>query len=144
MPVTYQIDSTRHVIHTVCSRPLTFAQVIDHFRELSEDPACSGRLDVLLDVTAVDLVPNSSQIGAVGTALSAVRKKVEFGACAIIAAQRRHVWHDADLRGPGGRLFRSNPRISEERRCRSVARLAASRGRDGRVRLPAGYSAAQN
>ena len=86
MPVTYQIDTTRHVIHTVCSRPLTFAQVIDHFRELSEDPACSGRLDVLLDVTAVDLVPNSSQIGAVGTALSAVRKKVEFGACAIIAA----------------------------------------------------------
>jgi hypothetical protein len=86
MPVTYQIDSTRHVIHTVCSQPLTFAQVIDHFRELSEDPACSGRLDVLLNVTAVGLLPNSSQIGAVGTALSAVRKKVEFGACAIIAA----------------------------------------------------------
>ena len=85
MPVTYQIDSTRHVIHTVCSQPLTFAQVIDHFRELSEDPACSGRLDVLLNVTAVGLLPNSSQIGAVGTALSAVRKKVELGACAIIA-----------------------------------------------------------
>ena len=32
------------------------------------------------------LLPNSSQIGAVGTALSAVRKKVKFGACAIIAA----------------------------------------------------------
>ena len=86
MPVTYQIDSKKHIIHTVCSRPLTFAQVIDHFRELSEDPACSGHLDVLLDVTDVDLLPNSSQIGAVGTALSAVRKKVEFGACAIIAA----------------------------------------------------------
>lgn len=85
MPVTYRIDTERRIIHTACTRPLTFAQVIDHFRELSADPACSGRLDVLLDVTAIDLLPNSSQLGAVGTALSGACKKVEFGACAVIA-----------------------------------------------------------
>ena len=96
MPVTYQIDSTRHVIQTVCSRPLTFEQVIDHFRELSEDPACSGRLDVLLDVTDVDLLPNSSQIGAVGTALSRAQKG-GIRSLRDHRAQRRHVWHDADL-----------------------------------------------
>ena len=59
--------------------------MIDHFRELNEDPACSGRLDVLLDVTDIDSLPDSSQLGAVGTAVIAIRKKVQFGSCAIVA-----------------------------------------------------------
>jgi hypothetical protein len=85
VPVTYSIDPTRQLIRTTCVRPLTFAQVIDHFRELNEDPACSGRLDVLLDVTDIDSLPDSSQLGAVGTAVIAIRKKVQFGSCAIVA-----------------------------------------------------------
>jgi hypothetical protein len=85
MPVTYRIDTERRIIHTACARPLTFAQVMDHFRELSEDPACAGRLDVLLDVTDVDMLPDSSQLGAVGAALGTIRKKVRFGVCGIIA-----------------------------------------------------------
>jgi len=64
MPVTYSIDATRRLIRTVCARPLTFAQVMDHFRELKEDPACSGRLDVLLDVSDADLMPESHQLVA--------------------------------------------------------------------------------
>jgi hypothetical protein len=85
VPVIYSIDPTRQLIRTACVRPLTFAQVIDHFRQLNEDPACSGRLDVLLDVTDVDSLPDSSQLGAVGTAVIAIRKKVRFGSCAIVA-----------------------------------------------------------
>lgn len=85
MPVIYSIDPTRQLIRTTCVRPLAFAQVIGHFRELNEDPACSGRLDVLLDVTDVDSLPDSSQLGAVGTAAIAIRKKVRFGSCAIVA-----------------------------------------------------------
>jgi hypothetical protein len=85
VPVTYSIDSTRQLIRTVCVRPLTFAQVIDHFRELNEDPACSGRLDVLLDVTDVDSLPDSGQLGAVGASVIAIRKKVRLGSCAIVA-----------------------------------------------------------
>ncbi len=86
MPVTYSIDTTRRLIRTACTRPLTFVQVIDHFRQLHDDPACAGRLDVLLDVTDADMLPSSSQLEAVGAAASAIRKKVQFGACAIVAA----------------------------------------------------------
>lgn len=87
MPVTYSIDTTRRLICTVCARPLTFSQVLDHFRELKEDPACSGRLDVLLNVSDVDLVPESYQIGAVAAAVLSIRDKVQFGACAVVASR---------------------------------------------------------
>jgi hypothetical protein len=85
VPVTYQIDATRKLIHTICSAPLTFAQVIEHFRTLKEDPACTGRLDVLLDVSTADTIPLSSQLGPISAELGAVRSKVQFGSCAIIA-----------------------------------------------------------
>jgi len=87
MPVTYSIDSTRQLIRTTCTRPLTFLQVLNHFRELKEDPACSGRLDVLLDVSDADLVPESHQIGAVGAAVNSIRDKVQFGFCAVVAGR---------------------------------------------------------
>ena len=85
MPVTYSIDATRHLIRTACTRPLTFGEVLEHFQELRDDPACSGRLDVLLDVSGADRLPESNQIAAVSVALSAIRKKVQFGACGIVA-----------------------------------------------------------
>jgi hypothetical protein len=87
MPVTYSIDATRRLIHTVCARPLTFAQVMDHFRELKEDPACSGRLDVLLDVSDADLVPEGHQLVAVSGAIRSIRDKVQFGLCAVVAGR---------------------------------------------------------
>lgn len=87
MPVTYQIDEARKLIHTVCSRPLTFTEVIEHFRTLRQDPACTGRLDVLLDVSDADTLPESRQFGPVAAELSAVRAKAEFGLCAIIATR---------------------------------------------------------
>jgi hypothetical protein len=40
MPVTYQIDVANRLIHTICSAPLTIAQVVDHFRILENDPSC--------------------------------------------------------------------------------------------------------
>jgi hypothetical protein len=87
VPVTYQIDAARRLIHTICSRPLTFNEVIEHFRTLNEDPACTGHLDVLLDVSEADTLPVSSQLGPVVAELGAVRAKVEFGICAIIATR---------------------------------------------------------
>jgi len=85
MPVTYVIDATNHLIRTVCAPPLTFAEVLDHFRQLNEDPACTGHFDVLLDLTSADTVPDTSQLGAVGAAVNALRKKVKFRACGIVA-----------------------------------------------------------
>lgn len=85
MPVTYVIDAARHLIRTVCARPLTFAEVLEHFRQLNDDPACTGQLDVLLDVTGADSIPETSQLGAVGAAVSSLRTKVTLGACGIVA-----------------------------------------------------------
>jgi hypothetical protein len=87
MPVTYRIDAATRTIRTTCSRPLAFAEVMDHFRGLKEDPACSGPLNVLLDVSDADLVPQASQLGAVSAAVSLVRSKVQFRACAIVATR---------------------------------------------------------
>jgi len=87
MPVIYKIDAARKLIHTTCSRPLTFTEVIEHFRTLKEDPACTGHLDVLLDVSEADALPVSSQLGPVSAELDAVRAKVQFGRCAIIATR---------------------------------------------------------
>jgi hypothetical protein len=87
VPVTYQIDAARRLIHTTCSRPLTFTEVIDHFRTLNQDPACIGHLDVLLDVSDADTMPATNQLGAISGELYGVRAKVEFGLCAIIATQ---------------------------------------------------------
>jgi hypothetical protein len=41
---------------------LTFAEVVDHFRELERDPQCSERLDVLLDLSEVSSLPEATQI----------------------------------------------------------------------------------
>jgi hypothetical protein len=87
MPVTYIIDGKAKLICTACSSPLTFADVLGHFKTLRDDPACVGRLDVLLDVSEADAVPASNQLGAVATELAAVRAKVRFGRCAVAATR---------------------------------------------------------
>jgi len=85
MPVTYSIDEAGKLIRTVCSSPITLADVIDHFRELRDDQACPQYLDVLLNVTAVDGAPDSRELSAVSQELWTVNKKIKFGVCAIVA-----------------------------------------------------------
>lgn len=85
MPVTYSIDPVEKVIRTRCSSPLTFEQVIGHFRELQKDPVCAGYLDVFLDVSEADALPESGQLEAITAELAVVRAKAQFGICAIVA-----------------------------------------------------------
>ncbi len=87
MPVTYVIDSSKKVIRTTCSPPLLFEEVIHHFHELNEDPACTGRMDVLLHVSDIDLIPKGNQLAVVSSEIRVLRKKVQFGACGIVAAR---------------------------------------------------------
>jgi hypothetical protein len=87
MPVTYTIDVARRVIRTTCARPLIFAEVIEHFRTLRVDPACSGCLDVLLNVSEADALPGSGQFGAVTDSIKAIREKVQFRFCAVVATR---------------------------------------------------------
>jgi len=87
MPVTYSIDTPGKIIRTTCSRPLKFEEVIEHFQTLQKDPACTGYLDVVLDVSDAEATPESSQLGSVKAELAAVREQVQFGICAIVAGR---------------------------------------------------------
>ena len=85
MPVTFQIDGNAGIVRTRCTGLVTFAEVIDHFRELAEDPACPERLDVLLDVTGIASLPDPSQLRSVSVEIDRLRHRVRFGNCAIVA-----------------------------------------------------------
>ncbi len=85
MPVTYSIDVTGKLIRTTCSGAVTFAEVLDHFQSLGADPACSGRLDVLLDLSETKSLPETPQLQSLGPTLGMIRGKAQFGDCAIVA-----------------------------------------------------------
>lgn len=87
MPVAYTIDTQERVIRTRCIGTVTFAEVVDHFRELERDPECAERLDVLLDLSEANSLPDASQIRAVSYELKKIQKNVRFDACAIVAVR---------------------------------------------------------
>jgi hypothetical protein len=85
--VTYTIDAARRVIRTTCSSPLMLTEVIEHFRALRLDPACAGRLDVFLNVGEADALPESGQFGTITEEIRAIRGKVQFRICAVVATR---------------------------------------------------------
>jgi hypothetical protein len=62
-------------------------EVIDHFRTLERDPNCPDVLDVFLDVSEMDSLPETREISAVVTEIKRIRSEVRFGACAILASR---------------------------------------------------------
>ena len=85
MPVAYEIDTAKALIHTRCIGDVTLTEVIDHFRQLARDPNCPARLDVLLDLTEDTTIPKSEELRVVTAEIASVRGRVQFGACAIVA-----------------------------------------------------------
>jgi hypothetical protein len=84
MPVTYRIDQERRRISTTCVGDVSFQEVMDHFAALETDPHCPERLDVLLDLTTTTSLPDAEQVRAVGARIGETRRRVRFGACAIV------------------------------------------------------------
>lgn len=85
MPITYQIDGASGVIRTRCIGEVTLEEVLGHFRDLTRDPDCPKRLDVLLDLSEETSLPKSDEIRIVAYEISRVRERVEFGTCAVVA-----------------------------------------------------------
>ena len=85
MPVTYKIDADKRIIRTKCVGVVTLQEVMDHFRALEQDSECQNLLDVLLDLSEVDSLPETPQIAAVVSEMKRVRGRVRFGTCAIVA-----------------------------------------------------------
>ena len=87
MPVTYQIDKNRQLIHTKCSGPVTIEEVVAHFHTLEHDPECPPRPNVLLDLTEQTSIPLKGNLQDVAGEITRIRGTVTFGACAIVARQ---------------------------------------------------------
>ena len=85
MPVTYQIDSSRKLIHTRCIGDVTPEEIAKHFRELEQDPGRPERLNVLLDLTEETSLPETQDLREVKYQLNKLLRSVQFGACAIVA-----------------------------------------------------------
>jgi len=87
MPVTYRVDTVGRMITTTCSGEVRLDDVLAHFRQLEQDPACAGQLDVLLNVSDARIAPQAQQLSAVSGAVSMIRHKVQFRFCAVVAAR---------------------------------------------------------
>jgi hypothetical protein len=85
MPVTYSIDLNKKLIRTKCIGAVTLSEVIDHFGQLSHDPACPEYLDVLLDLSQETSLPDTHQLQSVAHEIMRVRERVRFGLCAVVA-----------------------------------------------------------
>jgi hypothetical protein len=85
MPVTYEIDKAKRIIHTKCSGAVTLEEVIDHFRVLEKDPDCPHHSNVLLDLTEQTSTPGSENLRDIAREISRIRGSVQFGTCAIVA-----------------------------------------------------------
>jgi len=85
MPVTYAIDQREKLIRTRCIGNVVVGEVINHFRTLERDPECPDHLDVFLDLSETTSLPFTAEITAVAQEINSVRRKVRFGACAVVA-----------------------------------------------------------
>jgi hypothetical protein len=87
MPVTYQIDTANGIVRTRCVGAVTLEEVLGHFRDLTRDPDCPRRLDVLLDLSQETSLPESQDMRIVAYEISRVRERVAFGTCAVVACR---------------------------------------------------------
>lgn len=88
MPVTYKIEADKKAIRTKCIGSVTLDEVVNRFRTLQQDPDCPDSLNVFLDLSEVDSLPETGQISIVIDEVKKLRGgRVSFGACAILATR---------------------------------------------------------
>lgn len=64
MPVPCQIDPHYSVLHAKCLGEVTFQEILYNIDLLEQDPLCTGRLDVLLDVSDLETIPDKTQLAS--------------------------------------------------------------------------------
>ena len=69
--------------------PVTLEEVLGHFCTLEQDSECPDHLDVLLDLTQMESLPETHEISRIVTEMKRVRERVRFGACAIRPIEMR-------------------------------------------------------
>ena len=87
MPIRHEIDRERCLIRTTCAGAANLEEVLRHFRQLEAEGDLPDPLDVLLDLSAVDSVPESDQIQRIAAEISRMLGKIRWGICAIVATR---------------------------------------------------------
>ncbi len=113
MPVTYEVDKIRRIIHTRCTDDVTLSEVIDHFRQLEHDPDCARRLEVVLDLTKMTSVPSRGQLQAVANEIERIGARVRFGACAIVVTSDAQSGTATEFETLAGSVFRTTKTFRE-------------------------------
>jgi len=54
MPIEYEIDADKHLVHCRASGTLTNRELIDHYRSIATDPAFDPHFDQLADLGPVE------------------------------------------------------------------------------------------
>ena len=85
MTVAYALDRESGIVHTRCTGNVTFEEVLNHFSQLEADSSLPPRLDVLLDLTAMESLPEGDQLRSVAGELDRLQSKVTWGGFAIAA-----------------------------------------------------------
>ena len=85
MPVSYRCDREAGLLRTEFTGDVNFDEVMAHFRDLEADASLPGRLDVLLDLSRMESLPESAQLRSVAGEVGRLREKLEWGTWAIVA-----------------------------------------------------------
>ena len=88
MAIDYEIEPGPYgwgIVRTLCSGEVDFAQVLEHFQVLEADPARPDRLDVLLDLTPIESLPDRGQVRGVTQEMASLLPAVGWGCIALVA-----------------------------------------------------------
>jgi len=85
MPITYDIDRERALVRTTLLGFVTFAEVMDHFTALENDPRRVGTMNVLLDIRGLTSVPETGQLRRAAGRIDPDRSPLQYGFCAMVA-----------------------------------------------------------
>jgi len=86
MPVAYRYDEMANRLLTRCEGAVTYAEVMEHFRNLTRDSRLRPNCDVLLDLSFIIGSPTGGQMSEVTATLEEMHDLVSFGHCAVVAA----------------------------------------------------------
>ena len=87
MPVHYRYDEASRRLVTRCYGTVTLADVAGHFHELTSLSRLQPNSDVLLDMTFLQIeLPEMERIEAATRVLEELSDFLQFGRCAVVAA----------------------------------------------------------
>lgn len=87
MPISYAFDLDFGFVHTRCIGNTTLDDVRAHFKTLGADPALPAELSVLIDLTAMESIPDTPQLRAAVGEIDRLRSRVRWRGCAIVATR---------------------------------------------------------